>query len=461
MKNLTFVFMIIFSGLSYAQNITTELTNKAGSGFFVGIVIDSSPSNDKAWNIKKSRAVELLSNLNQGDKVVVLEARPGSPSICGKAVIGGPEKTGSNEIVSCVSGLNKELFFSADVARACESIYDIFESEGSDFKCLLVVITNGKLKDSQVQRIIRTSSQIKTLGGFTCLTYDPAVAKQNLINAGKKNDIDMLLESNPGFGNWLKSNRDLIEPGEPVVETKEYIFVEPDLTPISNMIDKALASLKPDPNTLALTPMPALPLEKEVNIIDMPVDKEPNNITTGTTEKLTPPVEDEVTSVELTQTEKTYPSLASIIIILLAAIIMAAAVIFALKHLRKASSVYDDDETEHQPSILKAVVGEQDIDLGEIELISELTLGNDPGCSIYIEDDQLPPQQARLFRTAKGFKLQNLDSEPVFVNGIEAKCKKKVKLDLPADIQLANGMILNLYTETESEIKDNDDGQDI
>ena len=133
---------------------------------------------------------------------------------------------------------------------------------------------------------------------------------------------------------------------------------------------------------------------------------------------------------------------------------MTLPVMFVIKHRRKTNIAHDNDDQEHQPSNLKAIVGEQDIDLGEIDLISELTLGNDPGCSIFIEDDELSPQQARIFRTRKGFKLQNLDPKPVIVNGLEVKNKKKVQLDLPADIQLPNGMTLNLYTETNPEIKD-------
>lgn len=433
MKKITLTLMIIFSGLSYAQNSPTELTAKKSQNFFVGIVVDSSPASNKAWNIRKSRAIELISSLDQGDKVVVLKARPGSPSVYGNTIIGGPQKTGSNEIVSLVSVLNKEWLFSANVARACESIYDIFISEGNGFKCLLVVLTNGKLSSNQIQRIIRTSSQVKTLGGFASLTYDPAVANQNIINAGQKNDVDILLESNPGFANWIKSKRD----------------------EMATVIDKAPVSLKPDVNNLVSSTTPQLPQVQETNIIDTPDDLKPNDISTHAPVDINTPAEVDDISKDVRQAQTKPLSLISLIIILAATIMMVTMVaILVIKHRRKTSMAYDNDDQEHQPSNLKAIVGEQDIDLGEIDLISELTLGNDPGCSIFIEDDELSPQQARIFRTRKGFKLQNLDSEPVIVNGLEVKNKKKVKLDLPADIQLPNGMMLNLYTETNPEIKD-------
>jgi hypothetical protein len=455
MKNLTLTFMLIFAGLSNAQNSPAPLNEKAGRNFFVGIVVDSSPASTKDWNIRKSRAIELISNIDQGDKVIVLKARPGSPSVYGKTVISGPLKTGSNEIVSTVSVMNKELLSSADVARACESVYDIFVSEGSNSKCMLVVLTSGKLKDSQIQRILRTSSQIKMLGGSVSVTYDPAVANHNIINAGKKNDIEILLESNPDFAGWIRSKRDKIEPEKTVIEKTEYVFLEPNLTPITNMI-KALTPLKPDVNTL-IPPLTAqLPQVQETNIINTPIDLESNNTTTHNLTDINSPAEVNIIPKNISRAQTKPKSIAAWLILLIAAVVIAAIVLFIVSYnkWRNNTPGNHDADTTDTPSILKAIVGEQDINLGEIDLISELTMGNDPGCGIYIEDDQLPPQQARIFRTKKGFKLQNLDLEPVIVNGLEVKNKKKVKLDLPADIQLSNGMMINLYTETTPEIKD-------
>jgi hypothetical protein len=447
--------MLIFAGLSNAQNSPAPLNEKAGRNFFVGIVVDSSPASTKDWNIRKSRAIELISNIDQGDKVIVLKARPGSPSVYGKTVISGPLKTGSNEIVSTVSVMNKELLSSADVARACESVYDIFVSEGSNSKCMLVVLTSGKLKDSQIQRILRTSSQLKMLGGSISLTYDPAVANHNVINAGKKDDIEILMESNPDFAGWIRSKRDKIEPEKTVIEKTEYVFLEPNLTPITNMI-KALTPLKPDVNTLMPPLTTQLPQVPETNIIDTPIDLESNNITTHNLADINGHAEVNVIPKNISRAQTKPKSIAAWLILLIAAVVITTIVLFIVAYRKKRSIASDnhDSDIKDQPSILKAIVGEQDIDLGEIDLISELTLGNDPGCSIFIEDDQLSPQQVRIFRTGKVFKLQNLDPEPVIVNGVEVKNKKKVKLELPADIQLPNGMMLNLYTETIPQIKD-------
>jgi hypothetical protein len=456
MKNLVLTFWIICVGLSSAQISQLEPVEKENKHFFVGIVVDSSPTNETVWSIRKSRAIELISNLEQGDKVLVLKARPGSPAVYGKTIIGGPQKTGSNEIVAQVSVLKKELLSSADVARACESIYDIFVSEGNHYKCLLVVLTSGKVNNNQAQRIIGTSSQIRTLGGFICLTYDPAVANQNIITAGKKNDFDVLLESNPDLASWIESKRDVNEPEKIVIENTKYVFVEPNLTPMTTMIDKAMTSLKSNVNVAAPSIVPQVPQVQDADAVEKIMVYEPNDIPESGEADLNTPAEVDVVPEDTNQmaSPKAWSLSPWIIIFLVAVMLIAVALLVIAHHKQAKTSDNEQDSTNAQPSNLKAIIGEQDIDLGDIDLISELTLGSDPGCGIFIDDDQVSPQQARIFRTRKYFKLQNLAPEPLFVNGQEVKNKKKVALEFPADVQLPNGTILNLYTDNLGEIKD-------
>ncbi|MHC4951716.1 MAG: hypothetical protein ACYTEU_12140, partial [Planctomycetota bacterium] len=428
------------SGLLSVQPETNQLPSKDHQHLFVGIVVDSSPTNSKTWNIRKSRAIELITSLQKGDKIIVLKARPGSPSVYGTALIGGQEKSGSNEIVSRVSVLNKELLSSVDVARACESIHDIFTSEGQGYKCLLVVLTNGKLRTDRVERTLRTASQIKALGGSTCLTYDPAVAKENLINAGKGNDIEILLESNPRLANWIQSKRPPITPEPKSEKTEtEYVIFEPNLAPITTMLDNALTTIKSEADQ---------PVTKvtEYIIKEVPVVKEPNVVLADITKETLPPKEEDTMVIKPQGDKKHFPVISLIVAgIMLLSMILIGKTLLQNHHKENNSNL--DQTQEQPPGNLKAAIGDQDIDLGEIDLISELTMGNDPGCSIYIEDEQLSPQLGRIFQTKKGFKFQNLDSDLMYVNCQEVAPNKKFKFELPADIQLPNGTMLNLFTE--------------
>lgn len=438
MKIYVTLLSVILTGLLYAET-AMKPSNKAPTNLFVGIVVDSSPTSSKTWNIRKSRTIELITSLQEGDKIIVLKARPGSPAVYGATFIGGQEKSGANEIVSSVSVLNKELLLSADVPRACESIHDIFTSQGRGYKCLLVVLTSGKFKTDRIERILRTASQIKTLGGATCLTYDPAVARKHLINAGKRNDIEILLESNPGLPTWIQSKRDLMSP-EPSPDKTEYVIIEPNLTPITNMLDDALTNMKSEVDK---------PVEKvtEYIIRKIPAEKEPNLISTIKKPSVTTEPPAKTTAPDEPSPRRSFPIKRFVIPTLIA--IAAVILLFYLAGGKTRPALPEEmHDPDQQAANLKAVIGDQNIDLGPIELISELTIGNYPGCGIYIDDPQLSPEMARIFQSKRGFKIQNLETEVIYVNGQDVAPNKKAKFELPADIQLCGGAILNLFTET-------------
>lgn len=428
-KIFILMFVIILPVCAVAADFVTETYYP--SRLFLGVVIDSSPASDKAWNIRKSRAVELISSLKPGDKVVVVEARPGRPSVRALAVVGGPEKTGLNEVISSISVLGKELLSKADVARGVETVCDLFQTEGQGYHGCLVVLTNGRISNRQVRNILRMASTCSNLNHSVCFTCDPTVANQALMDAGKQKLLDIRFASNPRLVFWLQAVRESITPTTPL------------FTPPADNND-ALADEK----------VPSEPEEPEQPEIHKP-DITPDINATGE-----PCEPNELEEVPQTATGSSW---AVILIVIVVLMMLSIAVILVGARLRKGSlntsptdSYLDSDIADDVVTHLKALIGDRDVDLGPLGMVSEFSIGSDHSCGLCIEDEKIAGKHAKVFRTRKSLKIENYDGAPISVDGVPIKMYQKRILNLPADIELVPGIVVSLYIEPiESEKEDN------
>ncbi|HBG25845.1 MAG: hypothetical protein A2Y10_08320 [Planctomycetes bacterium GWF2_41_51] len=409
MKKIMLFLMLLMAITPFDSK--ASIVNEQQSKVFLGIIIDSSPMSDKDWSIRRSRAIELLSGLEPGDKVVVIKAGSETLWVYGRAVVGGPEKTGLNEIVTNISAMNKNILFPANLLTACKTIRDIFTSEGKDFQCCLAVLTNSNMNDFQAQNILMIISSLKEQNSSICFTYDPAVANQYIINAGKRKDFEIRLASNPELAYWLQSIKQKMQSDQEI----------PDV-------------LKSKANTFVSKQTIKLPAEANNSLITIPFDSNKNSKKDDYPKK----------SQKVSLKNKVF-SISAIVIGLLMLCLMAY---YFVKGLSKPENTNENVISEDCIEYLKATAGEQDFDLGPMDMVSELTIGSDPGCSLHIENEELPAQQARIYKSGKGFKIENIDISPITVNGEILNSGKKLNLNFPADIELTSGLMVNLFVES-------------
>ena len=110
---------------------------------------------------------------------------------------------------------------------------------------------------------------------------------------------------------------------------------------------------------------------------------------------------------------------------------------------------------------------QQHQDLGDIATLGEVVIGRAIGSSIYIDDENIEERHVRIFKSGKRVKVQNLAASAISVDGKQLNRRQKTDLLLPADIELAGGVVVSLTAEDvnsnsiESEREDHDDKQRI
>jgi len=119
-----------------------------------------------------------------------------------------------------------------------------------------------------------------------------------------------------------------------------------------------------------------------------------------------------------------------------------------------------EDSAEHIGSRLVAFVGDRREELGDLDDIQEITIGKGLGSHIFIDEPGVEDRHARVFRRRKGLRVQNTAGVPIALNGKEMPPKGKMAVVLPADLELAPGVTVNLMTEPvelEMEVDDHED----
>jgi hypothetical protein len=141
---------------------------------------------------------------------------------------------------------------------------------------------------------------------------------------------------------------------------------------------------------------------------------------------------------------------------LLAYVLLDAFVAGKLRHNRCQS----EDNPECLGSRLVAFIGDRREEYGNLDDIQEITIGKGLGSYIYIDQPGVEDRHARIVKRRKGLRIQNTAETPIVVSGLELTPKAKTDLVLPADIELAPGVIVSLLTETigpEMEVDNHED----
>jgi len=118
----------------------------------------------------------------------------------------------------------------------------------------------------------------------------------------------------------------------------------------------------------------------------------------------------------------------------------------AARKLRRRHGL-QDETVENAGSQLVAFIGDRREELGFLDDIQDLTIGKGLGSHIYVDGPGVEDMHARIFRRRSGLWIQNTAGTIIVVGGLELPPKAKTCLVLPADVELAPGVIVSLLTE--------------
>lgn len=444
--------------------------SKAEKNVFLSVILDTSPNSNKQWNILRALLLESVHSLREGDKLQILAARPGNPSTKITTAIGKPDGFERNMVIEVVSGIHREFLFGADLAKAMKAASDSLRENESKYQCCLMVLTDGKVSNGQAGQIQRLSSMLRANGWPMCITCDGKEANRQLLTASNREEIDLRFIDRPLLSQWIGSVRS--PGGSDVVSAGDESEVEP--TAADKVGDNATAtdssSLQPTIEEGKTTGRSAIGYREpvDIRIVDMPpfaagggtgtqesseakdVSSE-QPVATEDLEESQSDAQERAYETKQTRRWKPFSVLAVTAGGLLAAGLFTA-VLFVLKDGRSVAKsrsdlTTNDTQSEHIASHIVAYAGDQRQDLGDMDTITEITIGRDLGSTVYIDNESVEDTHVRIFKSRRTLKAQNLAGASISINGTELPPKAKMRLALPADIELIPGVSVTLLTE--------------
>jgi hypothetical protein len=102
--------------------------------------------------------------------------------------------------------------------------------------------------------------------------------------------------------------------------------------------------------------------------------------------------------------------------------------------------------TDEEARLIALSNGER-FDLGEGQSINNLIIGTNPGSPVPIVDDEVEDEHFKISNRRGRFKIKNLSTKVLMVNGITLVKGQKHELLIPATIEVTKNVKISLFRE--------------
>lgn len=449
MKRLSLVFVLLSIWLICIGDAFSA--SKAEKNIFLSVILDTSPTSEKNWNMQHALNVEIVHSLRGGDCLKEWVARPGRASVLIDTVItsGGYEK---NHIINKISGTSKEWLFSADIARAIGAAFDNIRDIYKDYQCCLIIITKGQMSNKKVAQIRRYAGAFRAKGWTVCIVCDREKANLRFLVAANNNEFDIRFIDQASLSDWINSVRSAsVYKSLKDTSTRK---VKPEL----EAHDKQPTKTKDGKSMPLVIPTDGTREPIEVKIVELPREKgsvdvnkpDSGKYAGGATKKDHPPIDKEITKISGTKEgQKCKSSILKTVLAIIFLIVVSSVMFFIVySHYKSGTRPRTVDLTDdNMPFHLIAFYGDHRHDLGSLDALGEIIIGCGIGSTIYINEEAIEDKHVRIFKSRKALKIQNLAGSPIIINGLELAHRRKSILDLPADIELTNDVTITVLSE--------------
>lgn len=418
---------------------------------FLSVVLDASPTTTDRWETRKALLLEAIHSLQVADRIELVTARPGQPTIQLAETITEPLQVQREIAARLVSRIPKEWLVGSDMGRAVNAAYLSLLKRGEGYRCCLLVLSSGRIDESNLTELRRISAALKPRGWPVCVVCDGKQAYKPVLVAGNKEEFELRFTDSASVGQWIKSVRAPSALNSPV-----------------GKVGRTPEAVTPRAVTPATPPVLATPDARgpvDVRIVNMPplggdqrgdhVPSQPNS--TKLKDSTTPSpaaVRDQKDATLKAKNDKTPRRRIPIGLIGggglgIGVFGLAAYILFDLVAAGKLHRGHgqSQDNTELAGGHLVAFVGDRREEYGNLDDIQEITIGKGLGSHIYVDQPGVEDRHARIFRRRSGLWIQNTAGVTIVVGGLELAPKAKTCLVLPADIELVPGVTVSLLTE--------------
>jgi hypothetical protein len=250
---LSIMFIVITATVAYGG-----VANDANQ-FCLAVIIDRSASSQ--WSQIPLVAGQAITVLREAELLKVITAETDQPILHASSKIGYQQTPSRTDIYAFLTRLKAIPWGGqADIARSVSAAFGELDRCGPLYKCALLVVTDGKLSDSQMRQIRNLASAYKAKGWDLCVTADNK-AHSDLFLAASQGEFQVMLLEHANVSSWIESvrpvvakntaNNTMAPPSLPPVPKRQSIPKSPDYpmnrTADSNQL-KMLKTLQQDIN---------------------------------------------------------------------------------------------------------------------------------------------------------------------------------------------------------------------
>jgi hypothetical protein len=440
---------------------------------FLVTVVDTSPTSGSYWRRIKELARQAMDCLQPGDRLQLLSARPGQPVLHLNTVIDSPNAAADKALHGCLTNIHQAFFLSkADVTRAVEMAFDELNKHSQDYLCCLIVLSDGKLSDNQIKQVRRLATAYRSRKWPFLFTAGKG-ANRHLFIAGSEDELDVAIIGDVNLPQWLAQVRTFAAK---LAEEKAERPAKSARIQPSESANEASGKQPPETEPPEKPPLPSgkttgLPHIKEPNDIPgarsdadnsrpgwyipaypMRRDKQPHPPVGA--DDLQQPKEPKIPDKPKTKAKSLFPVLKNRwpLAVTTGGILAGAVLLLLVMSLRKptADSEGLDQESElvtDEEARLIALSNGERFDLGEGQSINNLIIGTNPGSPVPIVDDEVEDEHFKISNRRGRFKIKNLSTKVLMVNGITLVKGQKHELLIPATIEVTKNVKISLFRE--------------
>ena len=203
---MTLLMCLILLSLT-AQAETNKNSGENDERIFLAIIIDTSPTSPSTWKQIRMLAREAVSALQPGDRLQIWRARAGQPRLQINSIIESWDIGDRASIYECIKGIKQTFLFKADVAKAVAAATPHLNRYYDNYKCCLLVLSDGKLSDGQINQIRRFADICRTQN-ITLRFTATKQGNRHLFIAGSQYEFEVAMLDNIYTDVWLAVVRD-------------------------------------------------------------------------------------------------------------------------------------------------------------------------------------------------------------------------------------------------------------
>ncbi len=433
--------LLILIGMLF---VFTQVQSSAADGpspprsLAVSVIWDTSRRNKSDWNELSVLAKDIVSGLQTGDYLEVISAhrREGRIRVSQSIESIDPERV--ETLNTLLANIEPVDFRDADVASALEMGFERLDqrtADQHDSKVVVIVLTNGRLSDRQVERIRHLATAFKARGWHLYVT-GTAKANKQLPIAASHGELGWSLIDRANPATWLAGARGPSAKAAPE-------------TPPQKPVSKPVPELPPKVEEIATTPDKAQARPTPAPLIRQAATKKETTFRATARYPIKIPEQQKTSQKPQPEPERGFPSLVMIAaggvvcLVLAAAALLIPDLVRVLRQRLKARRRLAA-QPKARPSILVATVDGQQHTLGPVASLRRLHIGSGPGNALRLAKEGIEVRHIRLLRRGSRWLVRNLSSKPVEVNNTRLNRGKTRQIRFPIGLQLTKKVGMRL-----------------